>query len=875
MAAGTRLGPYEILAPVGAGGMGEVYRARDTRLGREVAIKVLPSHLAGAELRQRFEREARAISAFQHPHICTLYDIGEREGSIFLVMEYLEGETLADRLTRGHMPISQVLKSGMEIADALDKAHRHGLIHRDLKPSNVMLTKSGAKLMDFGLAKAIEPASTGNALSAMVTAERPLTEEGVIVGTFQYMAPEQLEARPTDARTDIFALGAVLYQMATGKPAFNGRTKASLIASILAAEPPPMTALEPRTPPAFDRVVRICLAKDPDERWQTAHDVKLQLEGILLGSTQAAEAVRAPGRRWRAVLPWGIALLTLVLGFAGGRLWRSSPAAQPRVRFSIAPRNPPLSPYYVKVSPDGRALAYLVTGNDKKIHIAVRWLDSGEEQPVAGTEGTNAFFWAPDSRALGYFANGKLYKIALPGGSAEEMCSGQGSPVQASWGSRGVVLAAQFPTGPLQATSVADCKVSDATPLDTGGGELNHMYPQFLPDGSSFLFAGRKPGEKGDEFSIYAGKLGTHERHLLVAQGSRPHYVEPGFLVFSKYGRIFGQRFDPKTLKTEGAAFPALDERVNFSYTFRWAEYSVSPNGVLAYQHDLKKEQQLTWVDRAGREIGRIEEPAFYDELALSPDATRVISGRMDPENNQRDLWVYDIPRRLWSRLTFNPSIIANPVWAPDGRSVLFAALRQGKYRIYRQDLSGGPEQLFLEAKQDAWPDDWSADGKLVLFEELVGQSTVLRLIDSSGKGEPVSFASAPNYDEYGGRFSADGHWVAYVSNETGSEEVYVRGLSGGQKWRVSSAGGTYPEWSDDGHELLYYSADHKLVAVDVQIAGTFHAGPPHPLFAIELDGYYRYDHRNRRFLIPRASATTSNTLDLQVVVNWSPAPGN
>jgi serine/threonine protein kinase len=517
LAAGSRLGPYEILSAIGAGGMGEVYKARDTRLERTVAVKVLPEHLtANEDLRQRFEREAKTISQISHPHICALYDVGREGDRDYLVMEYLEGETLAARLDKGALPAEQLLRYGIEIADALDKAHRLGIVHRDLKPGNVMLTKSGVKLLDFGLAKAVQPAASVSALTSMPTETPALTAEGTILGTFQYMAPEQLEARDTDARTDIFAFGAVVYEMATGQKAFSGRSRASLIGAILKDEPPPISAVQPMTPPALDRVVKTCLAKDPEDRWQTARDVVLELGWIAEGSQAGTTPPAVAARRSRERVAWilsallAIALaLTLVLPYLGRARTSSEGRA---VRLSVLPpEKGRFMPGTIALSPDGTRLAFVAADADGRSLLWIRSLDALEARALPGTERAYAPFWSPDGRFLAFFAEGKLKRVEASGGPPQILSNLTGTLSAGTvgrggtWNREGVILFAPNPGGPLVRIADTGGAPAPVTKLDVSRQENSHRWPVFLPDGRRFLYFARS--RLKENHAIFVGSL--------------------------------------------------------------------------------------------------------------------------------------------------------------------------------------------------------------------------------------------------------------------------------------------------------------------------------------------------------------------------------
>src|SRR6266536_3147581 len=665
ISSGSRLGPYEVLTPLGAGGMGEVYKARDTRLERTVAVKVLPKHLSeSSEVRQRFEREAKTISQLSHPHICALYDVGNQDGVEYLVMELLDGETLADRISRGPLPLEQVLRYGIEIADALDKAHRQGIVHRDLKPGNVMLTKSGAKLLDFGLAKfqpaARDATSSVSRLATEAQASQPLTERGTVLGTFQYMAPEQLEGREADARSDIFAFGALLYEMATGKKAFAGKSQASLIASILSAEPPPISTIAAMTPPALDRVVKTCLAKDPDDRWQTAHDVMLQLKWIAEGGSQAG--VPAPlvaRRRSRERIAWAVAailaLATVALAFA--LFARPRPLLR-AVRSSILP--PEKTTYHFisdaggppAVSPDGLQIAFTARDSTGKASLWVRSLDSPAARALAGTDGAMYPFWSPDSRNIGFFADAKLKKIEAAGGPTLALCDaadGRGG----TWNKDGVILFEPHFSEPLFRVAATGGKPAPMTKFDESRRETTHRFPAFLPDGKHFLYeaGSHNVGTESELHAIYLGSLGGEASKLLVNARSKALYAA-GHLLFVRQKTLMAQPFDAKSGKLSGDPFPIVGN-VQDDPGFFTAVFSVSDNGVLAYQETGGSidQFQLTWFDRGGKKLESLGPKGPLWSPRISHDGRRVLFAIGDPG----DLWLEDMARHVSTRLTFDP----------------------------------------------------------------------------------------------------------------------------------------------------------------------------------------------------------------------------
>ena len=680
---GICLGPYEILAPAGAGGMGEVYRARDTRLDRTVAVKVLAEHLASnAEFRQRFEREARAASSLNHPHICTLHDIGQHQGMDFLVMEYLEGETLSARLQHGPLPHEQAMRYAIEIADALEKAHRQGLVHRDLKPGNVMLTKSGAKLLDFGLAKANVGSVAAEGLTATLRPSTPLTSAGAVIGTFQYMAPEQLEGREADARSDIFSFGALLYEMYTGRKAFDGKTQASIIAAILAGSPPALS------PPALDRIVKVCLAKDPDERWQSMHDLKRELEWMQ--SAPDAQPAQAPVRQARPIAWIGAtaALLLAVLALAFVHFRESRPAPE-TVRFFVSPPPRATLGESFAISPDGKRLAFTAEGSDGRNLIWVRSLSSLSAQPLAGTDEAIFPFWSPDSRYLAFFAQNKLKKIDAAGGPAQTLCDapvGRGG----AWSREGFILFAPDAATALYRVPVDGGVPSPVTQLSAG--ETSHRWPQFLPDGRRFLYW--SPGSSRETMGVYLGIPGSAGRQLLTRSNSMGLYTRDaagaGYLLFLRDRSLMAQSLDPRSFRLGGEP-RILEQHISVSPgSLGFSSFSVSAAGVLCYRTGAEIDTQLVWFDRAGKRLGMAGR-AGSTHPALSPDEKRVAVSRQDAQATNFDIWVLDLLRATPTRLTFDPTPDYMPTWSPDGSRIAFAGSRQGVMDLYQKLASGAP----------------------------------------------------------------------------------------------------------------------------------------------------------------------------------------
>jgi eukaryotic-like serine/threonine-protein kinase len=821
--AGTRLGPYEILAPLGAGGMGEVYRSRDTRLDRTVAVKVLPAHLsASEEMRQRFEREAKTISQITHPHICALYDVGREGGTEYLVMEYLEGETLADRLARGPLPTEQLLRYGAEIADALDKAHRAGIVHRDLKPGNVMLTKGGVKLLDFGLAKyqsGVVAAAVGSdsGLATELPPSKPLTERGTVLGTFQYMSPEQLEGKAADARSDLFAFGAVLYEMATGRKAFTGSSQASLIGAILRDDPPAITEIAPMTPPALNRVVKTCLAKDPEDRFQTAHDVKLQLQWIAEGGSQAGlPAPVVAKRRSRERLAWIVAALALAAAVLAGYGWlRRSPIPASRVRSWLLP--PSHADFSLAdadggaltISPDGRYATFASKGEGNKTTLWLEALADGAAHPIAGAEKAKFPFWSPDSRFLAFFDDGKLQKVDVSGGPALTICEASDGR-SGGWNSDGVILFSPDPTNGILRVSAAGGKPTPATKLDLAKGETTHRWATFLPDGQHFLYmaASHGAGTRNEVNAIYSGALDSSERTLVLQARSNVLYAS-GFLLYVRDGILVAQRFDPAARRLSGEPMPVA-QGVQYDPGFFRGSFAASDGGLLVYGTGAgTPKTQLRFFDLTGRPVGEpIGEPAEYSSIAVSFDGQRVAAGIAEPGTGLPNLWLLDA-RGAHGRLTATgPTDFA--AWSPDGSQIAYSRVEAGGpgATVYVKPVNGGPERV--AARFDglsAKPSDWSPDGRF-LAVEVNGPQHKTRsdvwIVPMTGDGRPYAFL-ASDADELYPTFSPDGKWMAYLSTESGRPELYVTPFPGpGSPTQISVDGTGGGGFSGNGLELFY-----------------------------------------------------------------------
>jgi Tol biopolymer transport system component len=854
---GARLGPYEVLAPLGAGGMGEVYRARDTRLGRNVAIKVLPDEVSGSpERRQRLEREARTIARLSHQHICTLYDVGEQDGSFFLVMEELQGPTLAERLKEGPLPLAQSLRCGAQIAGALAAAHRVSIVHRDLKPSNVILTREGAKVLDFGLAQLQEEGGAGHEHTDSLT----LTRQGTIVGTVPYMSPEQVEGRPADARADIWALGTVLYEMVTGIRAFAGESRANVITAILTSEPPPSQA-EPSTPGMLDWLIRRCLAKNPEERWQSAADVAVQLSFML----ERGAAVAAVGGRRRTGWPWAVAIVAAaLLGLLAGALsrWRDREPGRGPVRLSIVP--PAVAPYErmrePAVSPDGRQVAFMGEGEGALLYV--RGLNALMARPVAETAGASMPFWSPDGRWLAFFAEGRLKRVNLAGGRPEVLCEAS-FPQGGAWSKHDVIVFAPRGVGsPLFRVPASGGTPVPATAL--ASREQGHLFPDFLPDGHRFVFLADAAVAR--DHTLRLGRLDSTETTVLTQAVSNVVYAPPGHLLFVRGQALMAQEFDTRAGQLRGEPAVIAESLVQGRINDHRYEFSVSGNGVLAYRA-ASMDVQLAWFDRSGRRLGAVGARRPLHGVRLSPDQTRVAFTTVSAEGRDEDLWVLDLVRGTLARLTSHPNGESLAVWSPDGRRLVFRSLQTGFGDLYVKPAGemDGERPLVLGGAAK-FPTSWSSDGRYLLFDQDHDGRSDIFVLDMAGQGPPRAFVTTP-FDEWQATLSPDGRWVAYASDESGSPEVYVRAFEDPErKWQVSAEGGEQPSWRADGRELFYRSASGRLMAVPVVPGDAFRSGPPQALFSPA--GEYNVAADGQRFLVA-VPTVDPRMAPITVLLDW------
>jgi Tol biopolymer transport system component len=881
LTSGSRLGPYEIVAPLGAGGMGEVYRAKDTRLGRDVAVKILPLHLSQQpEVRERFEREARAISSLNHPNICTLFDVGREGDADYFVMELLDGEPLSTRLERGPMKLDEALKVAAQIADGLAAAHKQGIIHRDLKPGNIVLTRAGAKILDFGVAKLRD-----DAVVELATRTKQLTTAGAMVGTVQYMSPEQLEGKPVDHRADLFAFGALLYEMVTGQRAFQGQSQASVIAAILDKEPQPVSALVLTSPPALDRVVTNCLAKDPDDRWQTASDVARELRWIGGGTGPttkplAPAASPIPSRSTgRSAIPWIVAAIGLALGLAGlgaaMRRPKSAVLAEPITRFAVIPlegqvENAPA------VSPDGRRIAYLKSASDGGVGLWLHSLESGESRLLAGTEGARQPFWSPDGKSIAFFAQGRLKKVEIAGGSPQVL-GDAADPRGGSWGSQGDILFTPTSAKALLRVAASGGTAKPATQLNAALGEQSHRWPEFLPDGRHFIFIANGVREKSGIF--WASLEGGPVKRLLPDPSSA-RFDSRGFLVFRRGQGLMAQRFDPESGMLHGEAVMVANEVGVDPQMNANSQFSISRNGVLALRSGGSQRTELGWFDRAGKPLGTIAPGNSFREPALSPDGTRLALGADTGLGDEASISILDLrPGGQLSRLTFGSQMSETPIWSADGSSVVYSSTRNDGWAIVRKAASGvGGEEVILQTPYATWVDDWSLDGKYLILEQFNPESGAdLMLLPTSGDRTMVPFRQSPANESHSS-FSPDGRYVAYVSDELGTPEVFVEtNPSTGSKWQVSSGGGDMPAWRRDGRELYYVSANRMLNAVAIESLAPFRMGARQSLFRLAIGSlsatgtrtYFNATQDGKRFIVASLVGESASP-GFQVVLNWT-----
>jgi Tol biopolymer transport system component/tRNA A-37 threonylcarbamoyl transferase component Bud32 len=907
LSSGTKLGTYEVGSHIGSGGMGEVYQAHDTKLGRDVAIKVLPERFArDPERLARFQREAKLLAALNHPNIAAIYGLEQSGETHYLVMELVPGETLRERVVDERpVPVEEALQIAKQIAEALEAAHNSekGIIHRDLKPANVKVTPEGrVKVLDFGLAKAFAAEAASEDFSNSPTLSALPTMQGVIMGTAAYMSPEQARGKAVTKASDIWAFGAVLYELLTGKQAFQGEDVADILATVVKTEPD-WSRLPADTPPAIRTLLRRCLRKDKRQRLQDAAGVRIEIEDVLSGSV-SAEPSAAPtpigrlarlrqGYGGQAFLGWATAALVATAAIAGGSVWlltRPAPQEAEAIRFFVSPPegwNLPertvgttaaalnLSAAPVAVSPDGRRVAFVALGSDGRSQLWVRGLDALTAQSLPGTEGAHSPFWSPDSRSLGFSADGKLKKIEAAGGPPITLCDMESNG--GTWSPDGVILF--NPTAPaadqplLMKVPAAGGTPTAATVL--GEGESQHSQPFFLPDARHFLYTALT-SESG--MAVYVTSLDSAERKLLLNADSRDIIYSQGHLLFLRETTLMAQPFDADSLELTGEAFPIAEEIQTDISANPYGVFSASESGVLAYRTGFGETgSRLMWYDRAGKQIALLGDVATYGHVELSPDGARAAVNSTDPALGTNDIWLLELERGVRTRFTSDPANDMVPIWSPDGRTISFDSNRSGNGDLYQKAAGGvGAEQPVLQAEGNQRSHSWSSDGRYLLYHQNTATGTIdLWVLPLFGDRKPFPFLETP-FIEYRAKFSPDGRWVAYTSNDSGRNEVYVAAFPKPEsKWVISTAGGTWSRWRRDGKEIFYIDPSNTLMAAEVDGQGsTFRVGTVRPLFQTRPTGAgYRYDVSadGQRFVVNSLpEQAQASSVPITVVVNWA-----
>ena len=892
---GKTISHFRVLEKLGHGGMGVVYRAEDTSLGRLVALKFLPADVAqDPASMERLRREARAASSLNHPNICSIFEIVEHEGEHFIAMELLEGQTLQERIGGKPLATDVLLELAIQLADALDAAHTTGIIHRDIKPGNIFVTGRGqAKILDFGLAKKTPRKIATGSPTAIPTAsltEEQLTSPGATVGTVAYMSPEQARGEEVDARSDLFSFGAVLYQMATGTPPFTGETSAVIFDGILHQTPPAPVRFNPKTPTELERIIGKALEKDREERYQTARDLLVDLRHLKRESSSGYpdERWRGQRRKSREWMAWGIAglalLATVLLGIG---YYGRTPAPRAVTRFVV---NPPEQRSFDTpdgffccnvVSPDGRQLALLTYDLEgAKRSLWIRPLDSVSARELPETEGVELVAWSGDSRLLLFTANGKLKKVDVMGGLPETLCDAKEMVVW-SWISSNTALLLEGPSAPhhqpIQQLNLDDCSIKPVTKLDLAHYDSGHAWPNALPDGKHFLYAGLRTDKKHD---VLLGTLGSEVSEILVHNASDPKYAPPGYLFFERDGYLFVQPFSPSKLRLTGDPVQVIPQQVAYAGLGGLANYDVSRNGVLTYQEQGEVRSRLVLRDSAGKQMETLGESAkpgesaSWTNLRLAPGRKKLLISRNDIQTHTGDLWIYDLQRKNWERFTVE-STISNDIGlaSPDGETIVYASVVGPIFKMYRRpaDRSRAAERL-LENDLDQEPTDWSADGRFLLYMQSdTGEIQDLWAVPMEGDRKPFPLTQT-GFDERDGRFSPDGHWVVYSSDVSGKREIYVRPFPGqGREWRISSGGGQFPQWSDDGKKIYYLTLGWKLMEVPVKTGAAVQVGTPRSLFSLSENSEYEVFGKDR-FLVNEQLGQLYGPQT--VVLNWEAALG-
>ena len=887
LAAGMRLGPYEVISLLGAGGMGEVYRARDTRLGRTVALKVLPTDLAGDPQRvSRFEREARSASTLSHAHVVAVYDVGREGEASYLVTEIVEGGSLRDLLERGPLPIRRALDVAFQIAAGLAAAHEQGIVHRDLKPENVLLTKQGdAKIGDFGLAKLTGPDDDSN--SRMPTSDGLETSAGIVMGTVAYMSPEQASGRRVDFRSDQFAFGAILYELLSGRSAFRRPSAAETLSAVMRDEPEPVRAINPSVPSPLAWILDRCLAKEPEGRYASTGDLAREIATVrshlseMTGTPAAAGTIAmSAGRRSR--LAWGVAAIAVAAAgiMAAVLARRPAPPRASVMRFSVPPpaRAKFLSRFDTvgfAFSPDGSRLAFLgdEMGSDREVAPATRsrtgvWiraLSDLEPRSLPGTEGASSVFWSPDGRSVGFFSNGRLLRQDIAGGSPTPICDvGSGKQV-GTWGAGEILLGSTF-EGIIYRVSADGGSAVPYIQPDKARGETRAAWPVFLPDGRSYLYVIVRSDGSG---SLMAGTLEGRPAREVGPMVSRVEYAEPGFVVFAREGALFAQAFDAKSARLSGPLI-SLAPAVYYFYTSKWAAFAISRNGTLAYQPQGNI-TKLSWFDRSGHVLGELGSAGAGEtiDLAISPDGKQALFDRTRPDLGTYDVWSVDLVRGVETRLTSGPNTEFDPVWLADGKHFVYSAVRDYLPQLVRRDLGGASEERLLPPDTFQEAMDATPDGKRLLFSQSGPKGNWgLWFLSLAGDAAPVRAVVSSAQQEIG-RLSPDGKLIAFLSNDAGPQDAYVEPLgSPAERIRVSAGGATLLRWSRDGKEIFYTSPARRLIAVKVTTSPRLETGAPVELFSLPAEGWKAFDVAPDGRFLAAVQGTSYATAPLTVVVN-------
>jgi eukaryotic-like serine/threonine-protein kinase len=884
LAPGTKLGPYEVVSPLGAGGMGEVYRARDPKLGRDVAIKVLPGALArDPQALARFEREARAVAALSHPNILSIFDFGCDEGTTYAVTELLEGETLRARLAAGPLPPAKAIDYAVQVARGLAAAHEKGIVHRDLKPENLFVSRDGhVKILDFGLARQVALLASADDTKSPTQANP--TADGVILGTAAYMSPEQVRGEPADHRSDLFSFGCVLHEMVSGLRPFRRESAVETMNAILREEPAELPAAGGGPSGPLARVVATCLAKDPRERWQNAADLARELSWVGEASGHGAGKGSGSGAlpSWRRAAGWAIAALAVAAAAAGIALFAARGRhvdRGPVVRFSVpAPEKATFERNVLGISfapsPDGRRIAFVAGSGGR----SVLWLWSIAEEAAAAvpdTDGAISPFWSPDGKSLAFFSDGRLKRVALSGGPAQTLCDapfGQAG----SWGTAGTIVFSEW-TGegeglyrvPAEGGATAKLTLEDGQ--NASGARA---WPSFLPDGEHFLYMTGMFRGLGEGYRVCVGHVGSRAAACLLQSDTRVQYVPPGLLLFARKGALLAQPFDAEKRIVAGSPAPVV-ERISLFVPTAGAEFAASADGrLLVYRRGLAV-SRLVWLDRTGKEVGSVGEPGHFGLVRISPDGKRLAADVEDPATGGRDVWVYDLDTGIGSRLTFDPVDAGWPVWSPDGRQLMFGSASKGPPDIYVRDLDGqAGEKLVLAAPSTQFPADWSGDGRFAAYIDFSPTRRAQRqvfLLPLSGERKPFRLAGSP-FSEFEPRFSPDSRFVAFVSEESGQAEVYVAAIDGSSgKRRVSPAGGSLPRWTGNGRELTFVGRDNDMMSVAVTPGKDLRFSAPTPLFRLPpfpLQSDYDVSSDGKRFLV-NLGAEKARQPPLTAILGW------